>query len=167
MYFFIHAQDSTSKKPYTMCLLLCPIPIPNHSPFQTSLKQNLCFVMWFRIECIQKSEMIFQSHFPLKKGKHWEGHVYTAIFKMHSQQRPIVQHMELCSKLCTSLDGRRVWGRMDTCTCMAESFLCSPETITTLLIGYTPIQNKKFKVWKKKTAQAWLHMYVCFSFTEV
>ena len=34
----------------------------------------------------------------------------------------------------------------DTCICirMAESLLCSPETITTLLTGYTPIQNKKF-----------------------
>lgn len=28
---------------------------------------------------------------------------------------------------------------------MAESFHCSPETIRTLLIGYTPIQNEKFK----------------------
>ena len=28
--------------------------------------------------------------------------------------------------------------------CMAESLCCPPETITTLLIGYTPIQNKKF-----------------------
>ena len=33
-------------------------------------------------------------------------------------------------------------GEMDTC--MAESLHCSPETITTLLISYTPIQNKKF-----------------------
>ena len=39
---------------------------------------------------------------------------------------------------------------MDTRTYMAESFLCSPETTTTLLIGYTPTQNKKFKVWKKR-----------------
>ena len=31
------------------------------------------------------------------------------------------------------------------CICMAESLLCSPETITTLLRGYTPIQNKKLK----------------------
>ena len=31
------------------------------------------------------------------------------------------------------------WGRMDTCTCMAKSLCCPPETITTLLIGYTPI----------------------------
>ena len=39
---------------------------------------------------------------------------------------------------------------MDTCTsisiCMAESLGCSPETITTLLISYTPIQN----TFKKK-----------------
>ena len=38
-------------------------------------------------------------------------------------------------------------GRMDTCICTAESFCSSPEAITTLLTGYTPIQNnlkKKF-----------------------
>ena len=35
-----------------------------------------------------------------------------------------------------SLDGRGVWGRMDTCVCMTESLHCPPETITTLLIGY-------------------------------
>ena len=29
--------------------------------------------------------------------------------------------------------------------CMAESFDGSPETVTTLLTGYTPVQNKKFK----------------------
>ena len=37
---------------------------------------------------------------------------------------------------------------MDTCICMAESVHHSPETITTLLIGYTPIQNA-FGVLKK------------------
>ena len=37
--------------------------------------------------------------------------------------------------------GEGVLGRMDTCVCLAESLLCSPETITTLLIAYTPIQN--------------------------
>ena len=30
----------------------------------------------------------------------------------------------------------RVWGRMDTCMCMAESLCCLPETVTILLIGY-------------------------------
>ena len=39
---------------------------------------------------------------------------------------------------------------MDTYTGMAE-FLCyPPETVTTLLNGYTPIQNKKFNLKKKK-----------------
>ena len=39
----------------------------------------------------------------------------------------------------SSLDGRGIWGRMETCICMAESLHCSLETI-----GYTLIQNKKF-----------------------
>ena len=49
-------------------------------------------------------------------------------------------YMELYSMLCGSMDGRGLWGKMVTCVCMAESHCCSPETITTLLIGYTPIQ---------------------------
>ena len=47
--------------------------------------------------------------------------------------------------LCGSLDGRGVWGRTDPCIRMTESLHCSPETIS-----YTPIQNEKFKVKKKK-----------------
>ena len=43
------------------------------------------------------------------------------------------------------LDGRGVWGRLDPCIRMAESLCCSPETIITLLIGSTPIQNNKLK----------------------
>ena len=35
---------------------------------------------------------------------------------------------------------------MDTCTCMAESLHYSLETVTALLIGYIPVQNKKFKL---------------------
>ena len=38
-------------------------------------------------------------------------------------------YRELCSMLCDSLDGRGIWGRLDTCICMAESLHCSPETI--------------------------------------
>ena len=36
-------------------------------------------------------------------------------------------------------------GGMDTWICMAESLHCPPETITMLLIGYTPIQKRKLK----------------------
>ena len=57
--------------------------------------------------------------------------------------------MELCSMLCASGSGRGFWGRMDTCVCMAESLCCPLETITALLISYTPTQNV-FGVKKKK-----------------
>ena len=69
---------------------------------------------------------------------------------MGNQQGPTVQHREPASILCASLDGRGVWGRIDPYICMAESLRCSPESTTTLLISYNPLQNKKFKVWGKK-----------------
>ena len=64
---------------------------------------------------------------------------------MDNQQEPTVQHRDLCSVLCGSLDGRGVREKIDTCIWMTESLHCSPKTILTLLIGYTPIQNEKFK----------------------
>ena len=42
--------------------------------------------------------------------------------------------------------GVGVWGRMDARIHVAKSLPCSPETTTTLLTDYTPIQTKKFKV---------------------
>ena len=65
----------------------------------------------------------------------WDGHLHTAKFKMNSQQAPTAQRRELCPALCGILDGRGVWGRMDTCVCMAESLCCLPETLTALLIS--------------------------------
>ena len=56
--------------------------------------------------------------------------------------------MELCSMLCSSLVGRGVWGRMDTCICMAEFLLCSPETIT-ILTAMTQYKIKSKKLKKK------------------
>ena len=54
----------------------------------------------------------------------------------------------LCSlfKFGNCLNGREVWGRIDAHICMAKSLYCSPETITTLLIVYPPLQNKKPKI---------------------
>ena len=54
------------------------------------------------------------------------------------------------NKEIKNLDGRGVWGRVDTCICMTEFLCCPPETITTLLIGYTSVQNKKLKKKKNK-----------------
>ena len=60
--------------------------------------------------------------------------------------------------------GGQFEGRMDTCVCMAESLCCLPETITILLIGYTPIyfitQNKKFLKIKKKVYLDLKHLHI-------
>ena len=58
--------------------------------------------------------------------------------------------MELYSAFMCQSGGEGSWGRMDTRICIAESLCYSPETTTTLLTGYTPIQNKKLEFEEKK-----------------
>ena len=72
----------------------------------------------------------------------WDGRVPIAILKMDNQQGTN-NSTGNSTYFSGSLDGRGFWGEMDMCICMAESLCCPHETITTLLIGYTPIQNKK------------------------
>ena len=62
--------------------------------------------MWY-------SDFISFYYSTVKTSELWEGHVKTVICKMDNQQRPIVQHIELCSMLCGSLDEKGVWERMD------------------------------------------------------
>ena len=51
-----------------------------------------------------------------------------------------------------NLDGRGVWGRMETDVCMAESPHCSPETVTTLFVNQLhPNQLYKIQGGKGKT----------------
>ena len=38
-----------------------------------------------------------------------------------------------------------IYSVMDTCICTAEFLHCSPGTIATLLVGYTPIQNRSLE----------------------
>ena len=59
-------------------------------------------------------------------------------------------------------------GEMDICICMAESLPCSPETITILLIGYSPIQSKKglnicLSPKKWGILRDWIGVYLTFS----
>ena len=84
-------------------------------------------------------------------------HVHTATFKMDNQQGPIVQPWN--SAQCY-VPAWGVWGRMDTGICMTKSLCCSPETTTTLLIGYTSIQNKSLKFEKKQPCTLKSKFYV-------
>ena len=51
-----------------------------------------------------------------------------------------------------------IWGRMAMCIHTAESLHCTPEIITTLLIGHTPIQNKRLKKPTKMQNHAAVHL---------
>ena len=68
---------------------------------------------------LQPARLFCPWDFPGKKtgaGCHFLlQHIHTAIFKMNNQQGLTVQHMELCSMLHGSLDGRGVRREMDTC----------------------------------------------------
>ena len=61
--------------------------------------------------------------------------MYTLLYSKWRTKDLLYKHMDLYTVLCASPDGSGVWGRIDTCLCMAES-LCSPETTTALLTDY-------------------------------
>ena len=56
---------------------------------------------------------------------------------MDNQQGPTVQHVELCSMLCDSLDGRGVWERMDMCMYGWVPSLFTWNYRTLFLVGYS------------------------------
>ena len=82
--------------------------------------------------------------------------MYTLLYlKWISNKNLLDSTLELYSIFCGSLDGRGVWGRMDTCIRMAELICFSPEAITILLIGYTPIQSMEKGMATHSSILAW------------
>ena len=70
--------------------------------------------------------------------------MYTLIYLKWIANK-VVQHRELYSMLCGSLDERGLWRRMDTCILVTESLCCPPETY----IVNQLYSNTKLKVLKK------------------
>ena len=66
---------------------------------------------------------------------------------MHNQQGSTTQHRELLLSVMWQAEERGAWGRMDTHTYTAESPHCSPETTTTLFIGYIVAFNMFNPLW--------------------
>ena len=54
---------------------------------------------------------------------------------------------------CGGLDGRGLWERMDSCTCMAESFCCPPETIANIINQLYANTKLKIKEETKETGR--------------
>ena len=67
--------------------------------------------------------------------------MYTLLYLKWITNKGLLYSTCNCSVLCGSLDGRTVWGRMDSCICISAFAVHLPETVTMLLIGYTSIQN--------------------------
>ena len=63
--------------------------------------------------------------------------MYTLLYLKQKTDKNIAHGTLLM--LYASLDGRGIWGKMDTCICMTESLHYSPDAITALLIDYTSI----------------------------
>ena len=129
---------------FTVHVLLKP-GLENFEHYFTSLWDECsCVVVWSMLTIKYKNRRPEQRRslfLPLPKVE-WE----LTVMGVTSYDRMSHVLVKICpaSMICGSLGGKGVWGRMDPCICMAESLSCSPETITTLLISYTPIQNKKF-----------------------
>ena len=59
--------------------------------------------------------------------------------KIKYQQGYSVQHKEFNSILYSNLNGKGFEKKRDACICIIKSLCCTLETITILLINYTPI----------------------------
>ena len=70
-----------------------------------------------------------QKDWKMREGINWEfgTDIHTTIFKIDNQQGPAIWHGGLCSTLCNNLYGKKVWERIDICTCITESLYCTPE----------------------------------------
>ena len=82
-------------------------------PYMQSLKRNEANELTYKTETDSQTQ---RTKLWLCRGRIvgrdnqgvWDGHAHAAILKMDNQQGPNVQHRELCSVLCGSLDGRGV-----------------------------------------------------------
>ena len=93
------------------------------------------------IAVLQRQEGIRFSRFPAVPTKtHARQHVHSAIFKMDSQQGQGTLLNEAYQAVMWQPGWERSLGKeYDIYICISESLCCAPETITKLLICYTPI----------------------------
>ena len=91
-------------------------------------------------------------------GRWWEGlgerrvrefgvNMYALLYLKWITNKDLLKHTACFSVLCGSPDEKGIRRKVDTC--IAESLYSPPETITTLVTNYTPIQNTK--VFLKKS----------------
>ena len=66
---------------------------------------------------------------------HLQKHSSWYIYITDNQQGSIIEHRQLYEYVCDNLYEKRIWKRMNTCICIAESLYRATETNTTLYIN--------------------------------
>ena len=72
--------------------------------------------------------------------------VYTLLYSIQIINRDLLYSTRNSTQCVCQPGWEKASGKVDTCLWVDECFPCSPETTTALLIGCTPIPNKKFQV---------------------
>ena len=75
--------------------------------------------------------------------REFEMDMYTLLYLKWIMNKDLLQSAGNSAQCYVSAWTGQLWGRMGPCICMTEALCRSPETITTLLTGYTPKQNQK------------------------
>ena len=120
--------SQTEKEKYCMTSLICGIQ-------KEMMQMNL-----------QNRKRLTENKLMTAKEEEWgEGIVrefgidmYTLLYLKWITNKDLLYSTWNSAQCCVSLDGKEAWGRMDTCIHMTQSLYCSPETMTMLLISYTP-----------------------------
>ena len=83
----------------------------------------------------------------------WDWQMHTEVYGMNGQQGPAVEHRELYPVFCDDLCGKRIWERMEVCTCITEKHCCRNHhnLVNQLYFNQTKRKRKKdFKKWHKQ-----------------
>lgn len=98
----------------------------------------VCFVMYFEIGTWSSSQDEFINKIWYMYTVEYYSALKTEGSKKKQKEIRFFTHIDYYKIV-------RIWKRMNICTCVTESFCCTPETNTTIFVNYTPIKKKHQK----------------------
>ena len=107
----------------------------------TILSTNLCFTLILE----EKDTLIFF----YQRFRDFEMDMCTHLYIKLINSKDLMYHTGNSAQCFVAAWIKRRLGRINTCICMSESLCYPPDANTTLLIDYTPVEEKKKKKVKK------------------
>ena len=116
-------------------------------------KNDDTFKLIYKTETDSQAQRINYGYWEERQGEgivwEFEIDIYIQLYLKQINDQDLFIQREFCSRFCNNLIGNIIWKRIDTCICITESFCCTLETNTTMLINYAPIQNNNYLKRKK------------------